>query len=495
MTDLQGKVRPSVDADVSLTSLGYWTDSASKYYYTYIGSMGYEGTLVAVKQDFAQHGVPVSTMQLDSWWYPKGSPPAWNNGGDTVDKGQYLLQPDPTIIPDGLGGLQKKLDGIPLLVHSRWIDPTSPLRNQYVMSGNVITDPLYWKTLATYLQSNGVMTYEQDWLASLAAPNLNLTDPEAYLDNMAQAMAAAGITLQYCGQTVGQLMQAAKYNNLTTTRVSPDGFNSAHWDPFLYNSRLATSLGVFPFADNVYSSDIKSLVLETHSAGLMAIGDALGSEVPANLLQAVRGDGLIVKPDAPMVPLDSTYIADAKAELTSAPPPPMVAVSYSHHGAAKVAYIFGYSRAADQSAQNISFAPADLGLESAVFVYNYFAQSGILVPSNGSFADSVATTGSYYVIAPVGASGIALLGDTGKFVSAGQQRIGPIQDNGILSTSIDFAAGEVNTSIQGYSPTPPVVTVTKGSLGLVSYDPVRHIFTIVVAPAADQTANISISKS
>ena len=38
--------------------------------------MGYEGTLVAVKQNLARLGIPVSTMQLDSWWYPKGNPPA-----------------------------------------------------------------------------------------------------------------------------------------------------------------------------------------------------------------------------------------------------------------------------------------------------------------------------------------------------------------------------------------------------------------------------------
>lgn len=495
LTDLQGKVRPGPDSDVSLIALGYWTDSASKYYYNYIASMGYEGTLVAVKQDFAQHGIPINSMQLDSWWYPKGNPPAWNNAGDTLDTGQYLLRPDPTILPDGLGGLDQKLGGIPLLVHSRWIDPTSPVRQEYIMSGNVSIDPQYWKDTATYLQANGVMTYEQDWLAALAQPNLNLTDPEAYLDNMAQAMAAAGITMQYCGQTVGQLMQGAKYANLTTARVSQDGFNSTRWDPFLYNSRLASSLGVFPFADNVYSSDVKSLALETQSSGMMAVGDAIGNEAASNLLQAIRSDGVIAKPDAPIVPMDSTYIADARAELQSAPLPPMVASSYSNHGGTRVAYVFGYSRASDGSAQNIGFGAGDLGLDGAMYVYNYFSQSGQVVAANTTYSDSVATSGSYYVVAQIGPSGIGFLGDTGKFVSAGRQRIGPIQDDGILSTSIQFASGEVNTSVQGYSPTAPVVTATHGSLGLVSYDATRHIFTIVVSPASDNTATLSISKS
>src|SRR5262249_39828934 len=182
---------------------------------------------------------------------------------------------DLTILPDGLHGLQKKLDGIPLIVHARWTDPSSPVRQQYKMSGNVPIDPRYWSDLAAYLKSNGVMTYEQDWIASWASTDFNLTDPEAYLDNMASAMAAAGITLQYCGHAVTDLMQGSKYSNLATARVSPDGFQPKHWDPFLYNSLIAGALGVFPFADNVYSTDIKSLLLETHSAGMVGIADGI----------------------------------------------------------------------------------------------------------------------------------------------------------------------------------------------------------------------------
>jgi hypothetical protein len=90
---------------------------------------------------------------------------------------------------------------------------------------------------------------------------------------------------------------------------------------------------------------------------------------------------------------------------------------------------------------------------------------------------------------------MAFFGDTGKFASAGRQRISSIQDTGILTTSIQFAEGETGTSLQGYSPTSPVVTATHGSVGSVSYDPVQHIFTVSIAPGADQTASISISKS
>lgn len=497
MTDLQGKVRRGKDSDISLIALGYWTDSASKYYYYYEQNMGYEGTLMAVKSDFAHKGVPLNSMQLDSWWYPKGDPPSWANSGDKVGNGQYALRPDPAIIPDGLGGLQHMLGGIPLIVHARWIDPHSPVRQQYAMSGNVSVDPKYWGDLATYLKANGVMTYEQDWLASLAQPEMNLTDPEAYLDNMANAMENAGITMQYCGQSVAQFLQGSKYGNLTTARVSQDGFNRSRWDPFLYNSRLASALGIFPFADNVYSSDVKSLLLETHSAGLVGVADALGKENVANLLQAIRPDGVIVKPDIPIVPMDSTYLADARAEMQNAPPPPMLASTFSDHDGVRTAYVFAYSRAADGSSTAISFAPSELGVNEPAYVYNYFAHIGQFVDAHSTFVDVVDTNGSYYVVAPVGPSRIAFLGDTGKFVSMGHQRIPQVQDRGILTATIQFAAGEPNTTIQGFSPTRPIVNVTKGTAGQPSYDPVTHIFTVTVAPdpGDDHVATVSISKS
>ncbi len=494
LTDLEGKVRPGSEADPSLASLSYWTDSASFYYYNYDQALGYPGTLQAVKQDFANRGLPIGSVQLDSWWYPKGNPPAWNNSGATVDKGQYLLRPDPAILPDGLGGVHTSL-GVPLLVHSRWIDPTSPVRQQYQMSGDVSIDPQYWTDLATYLASNGVMTYEQDWLAMFAQPNINLTDPEAYLDNMAHAMAAAGVTMQYCGQTVGQLLQGSKYGNLTTARVSADGFNRTRWDSFLYNARLTSALGIFPFADNVYSTDIKGLVLATHSAGIVAMADGIGNEVAGNVGQIIRPDGIIVKPDAPMVPLDSTYVADAVAAATNGALPPMAAFSYSNRGALRTAYVFAYSRATDGSSAPIHFAPADLGISGAAYVYDYFGQRGRLVPANSSFTDSVPADGSYYIVAPVGPSGMALVGDAGKFVSAGRQRINLVEDAGSLNVSVHFAQGESGTLLWGYAPVQPILMVPSGSNTRMSYDAASQTFMIAVEPEQDQTtASFSLSR-
>jgi hypothetical protein len=339
------------------------------------------------------------------------------------------------------------------------------------------------------------MTYEQDWLASWARTEMNLTDPEAYLDSMAQAMANVGITLQYCGQSVPDLLQGSKYNNLTTARVSQDGFNRSRWDPFLYTSRLASAVGIYPFADNVYSNDLKSLLLETHSAGLVAAADGIGEVNAANLLQSIRTDGVIVKPDVPIVPMDSTYEADAWAERNKAPLPPMLASTYTDHEGLKAAYVFAYSRAADGSNAVISFSPRELDTRGPAYVYNYFTRTGQLVDVDSRFADSVDTNGSYYIVVPVGASGIAFLGDTGKFTSLGLQRVPLLRDHGTVEAWVQFATGEASIVVQGYSPTAPSVTAVRGSVSELTYDEATHFFTVRVTPGAgdDHIADLRMS--
>jgi hypothetical protein len=67
-------------------------------------------------------------------------------------------------------------------------------------------------------------------------------------------------------------------------------------------------------------------------------------------------------------------------------------------------------------------------------------------------------------------------------------------DTGVLNLTIEFAEGEAETTIQGYSEAFPVVTVSSGAAHLVEYDRVSHVFSAEVAPAPRaNTASISLS--
>jgi hypothetical protein len=142
----------------------------------------------------------------------------------------------------------------------------------------------------------------------------------------------------------------------------------------------------------------------------------------------------------------------------------------------------------------MSFHSSSLGLEGAIYVYNYFTGSGQLVDAGSAYRDTV-NDASYYIVAPIGRSGIAFLGDAGKFVSLGKKRISQLADNGHVQATINFARGETSATMFGYSPSPPAVTASQGTVGPVVYDTSSHIFKFSVSPAANGSATIGVGRA
>ncbi|HKD75391.1 MAG TPA: hypothetical protein VKB76_07845, partial [Ktedonobacterales bacterium] len=273
MTALTGKARAANDANVTLSNLGYWTDNGATYYYNFDSSLSYAGTLEKVKSDFASKGIPLGYMQLDSWWYPKGSSDTWQGDSTNNRGGEYQYVAAPALFPNGLSSFQQAL-GLPLVTHARWIDPASPYRSQYTISNNVSVDPNFWSAIINYIHSGGVITYEQDWLSGPATSNFNLNDPYAFLNDMASATNADGLTMQYCMPTPSDYLQGSNYSNLTTMRVSNDRFESSKWNQFLYDSRLGESMNIWPWTDVYMSTEKTNLLIGTLSGGMVGVGDA-----------------------------------------------------------------------------------------------------------------------------------------------------------------------------------------------------------------------------
>jgi hypothetical protein len=480
LTDLQGKSRPANDADLSLNYLGYWTDNGATYYYNFEPDLGYEGTLLAVRDEFAQAGLTLGYLQLDSWFYPKGGSADWRDRSGGI----YEYVADAMLFADGLTAFQQQL-GLPLLTHARWIDPQSPYRQQYEISGNVSIDPLYWDAIAGYLQNAGVVTYEQDWLGAQAQTAFNLHDPNAFMDEMARAMSQNGLTMQYCMALPRHYLQTSRYDNITTIRASNDRFGRNRWNEFLYASRLAGALGVWPWSDVFMSSETDNLLVSTLSAGPVGVGDRIGSLNTANLLHAVRGDGVIVKPDAPLAPIDQTIINDAGGLGT-----PMIAATYTDFDASRALYIFGYNRTTDAPA---TFTPASLGLSGPVFIYNYFNHSGTVADGGAAFSEPIVNGHAYYIVVPIGPSGIGFLGDAGQFVSLGKKRIASVRDDGALEATVIFGNGEASRTLHGYSPVQPVIAAADGTVDAVAYDPDTQLFTVQIEPGNDGLAVVDIT--
>lgn len=499
LTGLEGTKRPGNEADTVLKYFGYWTDNGATYYYNYETNKGYAGTLQSLVEHYRQEHIPIHYLQLDSWWYyktlagpdgkigktknaklPEGE---WNRYGGLLE-----YKAHPFLFPDGLAAFQKSI-GLPLVTHNRWIDPASPYHQKYKISGVAAVDPKWWADITAYLKSCGVTTYEQDWCDRIykysPAFSSNVDTAETFLNDMAVACRKKGITMQYCMPYPCFFLQGASYGNLTTIRTSDDRFNPDHWHDFLYDSRFASALGIWPWADVFNSTETNNLILATLSAGPVGVGDAIGAEDKANIFKAVRADGVIVKPDAPIVPLDQSYIAEAQNGEA-----PLIAGTFTDHGGIKTEYLFAFNQPGADIGQ-VQFTPAELGFTGPVYVFNYFPGNGRYLTPEKTFSTALNKgEPAFYIVAPVGRSGIAFLGDQGKFVSTGKQRIASIQDEpGSLTVKVIFAASETSVTLHGYAAVAPKVTVTSGQAGPVEYDADSHHFRVEINP--DLTASAS----
>ena len=100
---------------------------------------------------------------------------------------------------------------------------------------------------------------------------------------------------------------------------------------------------------------------------------------------------------------------------------------------------------------------------------------------------------AYLVVVPVGKSGIAFLGDAGKFVPLGKKRVSDLSDDGVLDATLDFAPTEKSIIVQGWAPSMPLVTASEGRAGKMHFDEITGRFHVEVFPAKSGTARISAS--
>jgi hypothetical protein len=480
---LNGKRPVPDDADVLLSKFGYWTDNGASYYYKFVPSLGYEGTLLAVRDAYRMLGVPIAYMQLDSWWYPKEK---GNSLAAMTVNGETVYRADPEIFPQGLRAFHQEI-GLPLIVHARWVAVDSPYRREYAMSRNVVLSPAFWESTASYLHDGGVAVYEQDWLDDNARPAVNLVDPQEFLGNMSGAMTQQGIDIQYCMPLPGYFLASTRYQDLETIRVSGDRFQPQHWNEFLYGSALARAVGLWPWSDVFMSTELPELILSTLSAGPVGVGDELGKIDALNLRRAMRADSVLLKPDEPVEPTDASFISDAGGASS-----PMVAATHSGNEVE----VFAYPRTARQEQVTVSLR--ELGISGPAYEWDWVRQTGRRIAAGGSFPMDFRDGWSYAVVVPVGRDGIGLLGDTNEIVPLARRRFSIVSGSAGTRVSIEYAPQENAVALTGYAARLPTLRTLRGSVDSLHYVATSHLFSMTVHPATAQagarTAELVISE-
>ncbi len=71
--------------------------------------------------------------------------------------------------------------------------------------------------------------------------------------------------LQYCMVQGRDYLQGSLYTNLMSTRTCPDVFDTNNWTTFIYGSRIAQAMGIWPWSDVFRSAATRNLLLSTLS--------------------------------------------------------------------------------------------------------------------------------------------------------------------------------------------------------------------------------------
>jgi len=483
----------SADADPILRDIGELTDNAGGHYYynyEYAQGLNYEESLVRFIERSRKAGIPFGYLQLDSWWYAKSSwnpeekvgqikNPAlpdenWNRYGGLLE-----WKAQPGVFPKGLAAFHQRI-GLPFLAHNRFIDKDSPYRRRFEISGVAAVDRRYWDELANYAAESGIAVYLQDWLDATYrfSPALHSVpgEGEQFMDGMASAMAARGLTMQYCMAYPLHMLQGAKYPNLTTIRAAGDGLTREKWKQLAFNARLIHELGAWPATDVMPSKDTAAMLFATLSGGPVGVGDAFEDLDRANIFKVARADGAIVKPDEPLMPLDASYTS--QAQQTGAP---IMAATYTRHEHHSTAYLLAFADDPSKATTAFSITPAALGIRGDVAVYDPLPETLSLVASKQAITGKLTRPDAfaYRIIAPVSPSGIAVIGDLGKFVPMGRKRVTGYQElPHAVRLKLAFAANDPAITIAGYARGDVVAHAEGATIMSTTRDPHTGLFKV-----------------
>jgi hypothetical protein len=176
-----------------------------------------------------------------------------------------------------------------------------------------------------------------------------------------------------------------------------------------------------------------------------------------------------VKPDDAITPLNATYIEQANDRRL-----PIVAAAHTRHQRSITSYVFAFGQPAEQ--RTARFSPSALGHKGPVYAYNYFDGYGMHLQPEEAVEFVVPDDGAYWIVVPVGASGVGFLGDSGKFVSNGRNRVARILDTGALTARVVFSTGESRLRFYGFSVSRPKVRAAGATIAGLAYDSHTSLF-------------------
>jgi hypothetical protein len=502
LLDAAGTVRPGRWPDALGSRPSYWTDNGSAYWYKTEPGHDVAGSIVAAVDHLRANGVPIGAVQLDSSFYPHAELRPF-------DTEEWVVPPSALtawevrhdILPDGIAPLRDRLHDLPFVAHIRHLSAHAPIASETPtwVDGDYAAPrtPEAYERWLDQCVAWGVETFEHDWLVEVFFGVREMrSEPgraTAWQEGIDTAARDRGITLQWCMGTPADFAQTTTLTQVTSVRTSGDhGYIATAgqlWVWFCTTNALARSLDLMPFKDVFRAEpDVAGqngepeALLSALSTGPVGLGDRVGRMDPALALRTCRADGILVKPHTVIAATDESLLSGPAFNSSL-----LVAECTSEHPAGRWTYVVAMH--ANPREEPISgdirlrslFEPGD----------NAVVQSGHLNSGPGAFVawdwrsatatrlDLDATIPvsldhegwTFHVLAPILSSGLAVIGDVTKFVTAGDARI-EVFETARGVRLVAKGAGE-KVTITGWAAIAP-----SSPNGIVTHDPSTGVWAV-----------------
>ena len=502
LLDAAGTVRSGRWPDALGSRPSYWTDNGSAYWYKTEPGHDVAGSIVAAVEDLRAQQVPIGAVQLDSWFYPHAELRPFDTDDWVVPPTAMTAWEERSdVLPEGIAALRHRLGDPPLVAHIRHLSADAPIAAEAPtwIDGDCAvpaTSEVYERWL-DQCRTWGVETFEHDWMVEVFFGVRQLrAEPgraTAWQEGIDAAARDRGITLQWCMATPADLAQTTTLTQVTSVRTSGDhGYIATAgqlWAWFCTTNALARSLDLMPYKD-VFRTDPAvagdngepEALLAALSTGPVGLGDRVGRTDPALVRRTCRADGLLVKPHTAIAAIDESLLSGPAfnptllvAECTSAHPAgrwTYVVAMHAHpgddriDGEIRLRSVLGPDGRAGVPASAEHRGPGD------VVAWDWRTGTAMRLAPDATIPVSLGREGwTYHVLAPVLATGLAVIGDVTKFVSAGDARI-EVSQTSTGARLVVKGAGEVVT-VTGWAESAPT-----SPEGIVAHDPSTGVWTI-----------------
>ncbi|MFX1573563.1 MAG: hypothetical protein ACFFB0_12505 [Promethearchaeota archaeon] len=438
----------SLYANVVTSYLGFWTNNGAYYYYKKEKGLSYENTMLAIKNYFDDHKIPIGYYNFDSWWYLKHTNKVFTTlfrpfvrliGGGLYGN-TLRWEADPENFSTDLKTYIQERFKKPITAHNRRWDARSP----YVIEFEFETYknhavPLkkeFWDWLMNQAKESGINVYEQDWMKnqinSMPILRNNYNAKEQWLNNMANAAKENDVDIFYCMQTPGILLYSIKHSNVNISRCSGD-YNrrwplsyrfihstqtnilfhavSINSNPDVFRSKTMKGVKFRPFGEKFPYFKCLYQIL---NAGVVAPGDKKENINWPLLHKTCRDDGLLLKPDKCLTTNDLMFKKHRKYYICD---------TYSKINKLTWRYIL-VCNIWPKRVKERFFTLKELGYDyRECLFYDYISGELIRIQKDDKIKVGYLKKYSYkyYILCPITISGMALIGCPDKFVTCAKK--------------------------------------------------------------------------